>query len=301
MSNQIKICRSLDENENSIWRLPNGKRLDLFVRNGTGNFRATAVDGKGAVRQVIVVDDIHDNREVIYLDEVSLDNVSGVTWLTLDTDSEEYLTEHSYDAGVPEMIDIRTGLPVGLPANGLDPEFLASIETQMPKLKESREKFQAALTAGLFHGHVTGETPERREASHNALYRLLVLHGTHPDSQGQPVAVSFKKMREWYTTERWQKVLEELKPLAVKRIHHVFPQLSANDAAGLFDMIIFDMSDEDSKSTALFDAMAEMRLNISDAQDFNLVSEIQLALGRVLIAGHIQTPWERGESIDWNL
>ena len=132
-------------------------------------------------------------------------------------------------------------------------------------------------------------------------YTLAVTSFLGSQEEPAPVPVSFEQLRGWYTDERWNKVTKELTPYVVARLREQFPHLVNSEALDLTDVMFQDMSGTDSRSEGLFMKMAEVGLQTHNANDFSKVSETQLAMGRVLIAGHIQTPWERGELIQWVL
>jgi len=288
MQNEIKICRSLDERGNPIWRMPDGKKLELYTHNSTGNFRAKALDSKGVERQVIVVDDVQDRHAVIYLDEQTLEQIHDITWLILNPESEEYLTDHSYMVGVSEMIDLCTGLPAGIPAEGMDEEFLAKIrripETLVwPTGGDGVRSESASPTFAMGPQFVTG------------LQAAMDL-----PASADPVPVKFEQMRSWYTDARWAAVNAELIERLIAHLPTVWPQLSPLQVKLMASAILLDASSpDDVQSRGLLATMENVGLNVSDCNDIGKVSMIQLVIGRIWIAGAIQTPWERGEEVDW--
>lgn len=341
MQNEIKICRSLDEYENPIWRLPNGKKLDLYTRNSTGNFRAKAVDSKGVDRQVIVVDDVQDRHAVIYLDEHTLDQIHDIIWLRLDPESEEYLTERSYMVGVSKMIDIRTGLPAGIPAEGMDveyltsikpsferaasmsevfthpPEFVTGLQEVVPKMMivpDEDQDFKPSCEVGCSKGaHLIGTKCERcgtpivaitGNPSTMSLFKLVgaavVASGEEPDRQQVPV--TWRELRTWYTDERYEVVYQGLYERTMLHINALWPWVvSMNKAHELATAILSDLTDQ--SGDAYSDHLQHLLQSIGMANNptWELIRNMQSVMGRVLITGPIQTPWERGEELCWNV
>lgn len=351
MQNEIKICRSLDEYENPIWRMPNGMKLDLYTHNSTGNFRAKALDSEGVERQVIVVDDVQDRHAVIYLDEQTLDQIHDITWLILNPESEEYLTDHSYMVGVSKLRDPRTGLPAGIPEEGMDEEFLATVrriptspawadglggngvrsESASPTFAMGPQFVTGLQEAGPKVMFIPDEEPDVKPSCEvgcsKGVYRLgTICHscGTEvravtdkplvmsqfvtglqvamdlPASE-DPVPVKFEDMRRWYSDDRWTVVNVELIERLIPHLSTVWPQLSPPQVKRMAAAILFDASSpDDVQSRGLLATMEEVGLNVSDNTDIGKVSAIQLVIGRIWIAGAIQTPWERGEEINWD-
>lgn len=287
MQNEIKICRSLDEYENPIWRLPNGKKLDLYTRNSTGNFRAKAVDSKGVERQVIVVDDVQDRHAVIYLDEHTLDQIHDIIWLRLDPESEEYLTERSYMVGVSKKIDVRTRLPAGIPAEGMDVEYLTSITPVfVTGLQEAGPKTLKDDKSYLTFLKVAG---------------VASLNAPQEPAHGQ-VPVKWRELRGWYTDERYELVYQGLYERTMLYINAVWPQVVLmNKAHELATSILTDLTiDSDDMYSDHLQHLLDS-IGMDDTPTWTMVRNMQSVMGRVLIAGAIQTPWERGEEICWNV
>lgn len=124
----------------------------------------------------------------------------------------------------------------------------------------------------------------------------------HYQSQGVDVAkgVSWPVLRTWYTDDRFEKVRTGLKERLLLYINKIWPEVVKNNHA--FDVAEAIMNDltvsyEDGHSHALAEVLE--LAGIDGMGHWSIVRDIQAALGRVLIAGPIQTPWERGEEIDW--
>lgn len=303
MQNEIKICRSLDEYENPIWRLPNGKKLDLYTRNSTGNFRAKAVDSKGVDRQVIVVDDVQDRHAVIYLDEHTLDQIHDIIWLRLDPESEEYLTERSYMVGVSKMIDIRTGLPAGIPAEGMDAEYLATIKPDFDRKSSMSEVFThpPVFVTGL---QEVGPKVAKDDKSYLAFVKLSGVASLNVQQEPvhDQVPVKWRELRGWYTDERYELVYQGLYERTMLYINAVWPQVVLmNKAHELATSILTDLTidSEDMYSDHLQHLLNS--IGMDDVPTWTMVRNMQSVMGRVLIAGSIQTPWERGEELCWNV
>ncbi len=303
MQNEIKICRSLDEYENPIWRLPNGKKLDLYTRNSTGNFRAKAVDSKGVDRQVIVVDDVQDRHAVIYLDEQTLDQIHDITWLTLDAMSEEYLTEHSYMVGVPELFDLRTGLPLGIPAEGMDADYLALIRSDFVRRSSMSEVFThpPVFVTGL---QEAGPKVTKDDKSYLAFVKLSGVASLNVQQEPvhDQVPVKWFELRGWYSDARYELVYQGLYERTMLYINAVWPQVVLmNKAHELATSILADLTihSEDMYSDHLQHLLNS--IGMDDTPTWTMVRNMQSVMGRVLIAGPIQTPWERGEELCWNV
>ncbi|WJJ55122.1 hypothetical protein [Xanthomonas phage RTH11] len=170
----------------------------------------------------------------------------------------------------------------------------------LPGIKCAALPVWAGREGGTSKLKLVGVSPGK-SADALAAYAMAVATHVGWDNAPAPVPVSFEQLRGWYTDERWEKVTKELTPFVVVRLREVFPQLVNSQALELTDAMFQDMASVDSRSEGLLEQMAEVGLDTATAIDFGKVSETQLAMGRVLIAGHIQTPWERGETIQWDL